>query len=34
MLTGRIVKIWKEDDQATPETHPLEWKPALGRQKY
>ncbi|KAI9829809.1 MAG: pre-mRNA-splicing factor prp46 [Phylliscum demangeonii] len=30
----KTIKIWKEDDQATPESHPLEWKPALGRQKY
>ena len=29
-----LVKVWKQDDQATPETHPLEWKPTLGRQKF
>ncbi|KAI9782534.1 MAG: pre-mRNA-splicing factor prp46 [Candelina submexicana] len=29
-----IVKVWKQDDNATPETHPLEWKPTLGRQKF
>lgn len=28
------VKIWKQDDQATPDTHPLDWKPKLGRQKF
>lgn len=28
------VKIWKEDEQATPETNPLDWKPTLGRQRY
>lgn len=28
------VKIWKQDDQATEETHPLGWKPTLGRQKF
>ena len=30
----KTIKIWKEDDEATPETHPLEWKPALRRQKF
>jgi pleiotropic regulator 1 len=30
----KTIKIWKEDDTATPETHPLEWKPTLGRQKF
>ncbi|KAI1373585.1 WD40 repeat-like protein [Hypoxylon crocopeplum] len=30
----KTIKIWKPDEKATPETHPLEWKPALGRQKY
>lgn len=34
MLIIISVKIWKQDDQATPETHPLDWKPTLGRQKY
>lgn len=29
-----LVKIWKQDETATPETHPLDWKPNLGRQKY
>lgn len=29
MLNVAIVKIWKEDPDATPETHPLEWKPTL-----
>lgn len=28
------VKIWKEDPNATPETHPLEWKPTLSRRKF
>lgn len=29
-----LVKIWKADENATPETHPLDWKPSLGRQKF
>lgn len=28
------VKIWKQDEDATPDTHPLNWKPTLGRQKF
>ena len=37
LITGeadKTIKIWKQDENATPETHPLEWKPTLGRQKY
>ncbi|MCJ1328262.1 pre-mRNA-splicing factor prp46 [Thelotrema lepadinum] len=30
----KTIKIWKEDDEATPESHPLDWKPQLSRQKY
>ncbi|KAI1104130.1 WD40 repeat-like protein [Jackrogersella minutella] len=30
----KTIKIWKQDEKATPETHPLEWKPTLGRQKF
>ncbi|KAI1265279.1 WD40 repeat-like protein [Xylariaceae sp. FL1019] len=30
----KTIKIWKPDDKATPETHPLQWKPTLGRQKH
>ncbi|QBZ63969.1 hypothetical protein PoMZ_05660 [Pyricularia oryzae] len=25
----KTIKIWKEDMEATPETHPLDWKPTL-----
>ncbi|KAI1814624.1 putative pre-mRNA splicing protein [Poronia punctata] len=32
--TDKTIKIWKEDETATPETHPLDWKPSLGRRKY
>ncbi len=30
----KTIKIWKQDEEATPETHPLDWKPILGRQKF
>ncbi|MCJ1468661.1 pre-mRNA-splicing factor prp46 [Pseudocyphellaria aurata] len=30
----KTIKIWKQDEDATPETHPLDWKPTLGRQKF
>ncbi|KAI4133032.1 MAG: hypothetical protein LQ347_002337 [Umbilicaria vellea] len=29
-----LVKIWKADENATPESHPLDWKPTLSRQKF
>ncbi|KAI9840701.1 MAG: pre-mRNA-splicing factor prp46 [Sclerophora amabilis] len=32
--TDKTIKIWKEDQDATPETNPLDWKPTLGRQKF
>ena len=28
------VKVWKQDEDATPESHPLDWKPTLGRQRF
>lgn len=28
------VKIWKQDETATEESHPLEWKSSLGRRKF
>ena len=37
LITGesdKSIKIWKEDDLATEESHPLDWKPTLGRQKF
>ncbi|KAF9574427.1 pre-mRNA-splicing factor prp46 [Mortierella alpina] len=37
LITGeadKTIKIWKEDDEATPETHPLDWKPSLIRKRY
>ncbi|KAL8835290.1 MAG: hypothetical protein Q9170_003376 [Blastenia crenularia] len=30
----KTIKVWKQDDEATPETHPLDWRPTLGRQKF
>jgi pleiotropic regulator 1 len=30
----KTIKVWKQDENATQESHPLEWKPTLGRQKY
>ncbi|EAQ89283.1 conserved hypothetical protein [Chaetomium globosum CBS 148.51] len=30
----KTIKIWKEDPTATPESHPLEWKPTLSRRKF
>ncbi|KAI5304699.1 pre-mRNA-splicing factor prp46 [Ascosphaera pollenicola] len=30
----KTIKIWKPDDEATEETHPLDWKPTLGRQRF
>lgn len=30
----KTIKIWGPDPKATPETHPLDWKPTLGRVKY
>jgi pleiotropic regulator 1 len=37
LVTGeadKTIKIWREDENATPETHPLDWKPTLGRHKF
>ncbi|KAL9608819.1 MAG: hypothetical protein Q9167_006354 [Letrouitia subvulpina] len=30
----KTIKIWKQDDEATPESHPLDWQPTLGRRKF
>ena len=30
----KTIKIWRQDPEATPETHPLDWKPTLGRQRF
>ncbi|KAL4872822.1 hypothetical protein BDV12DRAFT_126690 [Aspergillus spectabilis] len=37
LITGeadKTIKIWKQDDEATPESHPVAWAPTLGRQRY
>ncbi|KAF2153093.1 WD40 repeat-like protein [Myriangium duriaei CBS 260.36] len=37
LLTGeadKTIKIWKEDESATEEDYPLDWRPTLGRQKF
>ena len=37
LITGeadKTIKVWRPDPEATPETHPLEWKPTLSRVKY
>jgi len=37
LITGeadKTIKIWKEDENATEETHPLDWQPMLGRAKF
>lgn len=30
----KTIKVWRQNPDATPETHPLDWKPTLGRQKF
>ncbi|RUO96214.1 pre-mRNA-splicing factor prp46 [Jimgerdemannia flammicorona] len=30
----KTIKIWREDDNATEETHPIDWKPSLIRRRY
>ncbi|KAG9287827.1 hypothetical protein G9A89_017422 [Geosiphon pyriformis] len=30
----KTIKIYKEDPNATPETHPVQWKPSLTRTRY
>ena len=37
LITGeadKTIKVWRENREATPETHPLDWKPTLQRTKY
>lgn len=36
LITGecdKTIKIWREDPAATPETHPLQWRPTAERVK-
>ena len=30
----KSVKMWREDDTATPESHPIDYKPSKVRQRY
>lgn len=30
----KTIKMWKEDESATPESHPLDWKPDLQLKRY
>lgn len=37
LITGeadKTIKVWRQDPNATEESHPLEWKPTLSRVKY
>ena len=37
LITGeadKTIKVWRQDENATEETHPLNWRPMLGRQKF
>ncbi|KAG8533359.1 pre-mRNA-splicing factor prp46 [Bacidia gigantensis] len=37
LITGeadKTIKVWRQNSEATPESHPLDWKPTLSRQKY
>ncbi|KAI5808969.1 WD40-repeat-containing domain protein [Peziza echinospora] len=37
LITGeadKTIKVWKQDENATEETHPLDWKPSLRQRKY
>eukprot|EP00466_Bigelowiella_natans_P019266 jgi/Bigna1/34492/e_gw1.5.25.1 len=30
----KSIKVWKEDEKATPETHPLNWKPSRSQRRF
>ncbi|KAF4549503.1 Pre-mRNA-splicing factor prp46-like protein [Elsinoe fawcettii] len=37
LITGeadKTIKVWKEDENATEENYPLDWRPTLGRRKF
>ncbi|KAG0137590.1 WD40-repeat-containing domain protein [Tuber indicum] len=37
LITGeadKTIKVWKQDEDATEETHPLDWKPTLQRVRF
>ena len=32
--TDKTIKFWKEDSDATPESHPINWEPPRDRKRY
>jgi pleiotropic regulator 1 len=30
----KTIKVWKEDEDATEETHPVQWKPSRAVKRY
>jgi len=30
----KTIKVWKEDEEATPETHPIDWKPSFAGKRW
>lgn len=37
LITGeadKTIKVWKEDENATEDSYPLDWRPTLGRRKF
>jgi pleiotropic regulator 1 len=30
----KTIKVWRPDEGATEESHPVEWAPSMGRRKY
>lgn len=37
LITGeadKTIKVWKQDENATEDTHPLDFRPTMGRQKF
>lgn len=37
LITGeadKTIKVWKQDENATEESNPVDWKPTLGRRKF
>ena len=30
----KTIKIWKQDDEASPQSHPILWKPTLAQQRF
>jgi pleiotropic regulator 1 len=37
LMTGeadKTIKVWKQDENATEDSYPLDWRPTLGRRKY